>query len=252
MGYSIKELADIAGVSRRALRWYEKLGMLRPVRLENGYREYGSADVDRLQTILFYRELDLPLSRIATLLKADDCEAVSALSAHLDVLRSKRRRLDEIISTMETTIAAKTRGETMKDIEKFEAFKADALRKNEEAFGTEIRAKYGERVVDAANAQFVGLGQDQYEELETLTEKLHVALRKAVASGDAKSDSARKVAEMHRQWLSYYWPDYSVQKHKGVTQMYVDDPRFSAYYEKVAPGAAQFLRDAVWALPDDS
>ena len=70
MEYTIRQLADLSGVSVRALRWYDRLGLLCPGRRDNGYRVYGGEEVDRLQQILFYRELGVPLEQIGRILSA--------------------------------------------------------------------------------------------------------------------------------------------------------------------------------------
>ncbi|MDR1184837.1 MAG: MerR family transcriptional regulator [Coriobacteriales bacterium] len=247
MNYSIKQLADLAGVSTRTLRWYDTRGLLSPKRLPNGYRIYGANEVDQLQHILFYRELGFDLEKIATLMRADDYDVVQTLRTHLDALAVKRRQLDVLMETMNRTIATYEGGTPMSDAEKFEAFKREAIRDNEERYGAEIRGKYGEETVEASNQQFAGMTPERYAEMEALTERLHEALRQAVAQGDATNPLAREVADMHRQWLGYFWLDYTPERHKGVTQMYVEDPRFSAYYEAIVPGGAAFLRDAVWS-----
>ena len=65
MEYSIQEMSKLAGVTTRALRWYDKIGLLKPSRTaESGYRYYGPAEVDRLQDILYYRALGVELARI--------------------------------------------------------------------------------------------------------------------------------------------------------------------------------------------
>ena len=51
---------------------------------------------------------------------------------------------------------------------------------------------------------------------------------------------------MHKDWLSYTWPNYTKEAHAGLAQMYVDDERFTAYYDKEQPGLAVFLRDAIF------
>jgi hypothetical protein len=135
----------------------------------------------------------------------------------------------------------------MQDADKFAAFKNQALRQNEELYGSEIRQKYGDEAVNASYQKYAAHTEQQHQQLEQLSAKLADTLGAAVKEGNPESRLAREAAELHKQWLCYYWPDYSPEKHKGVTQMYLDDARFMAYYEAIAPGATQFLRDAVWA-----
>jgi DNA-binding transcriptional MerR regulator len=247
MHYTIKQLAELAGVTTRTLRWYDKLGLLRASRQDNGYRIYDPNAVDRLQHILFYRELGLPLEDISSLLHSKDYSPTSALREHLAALRERRGHLDQLINTVERTIDATEKGEPMSDTEKFAAFKQKSLRDNEEKYGAEIRERYGEDVVKASNAKFAGLTQRQWEESEALRMRLETTLAEALKQGDPASETARQAARLHKEWLGFFLPNYSPELHKGLAQMYVDDPRFKANYEKIAPGATEFLRDAIWA-----
>jgi DNA-binding transcriptional MerR regulator len=244
--YSVKQLAELAGVTTRTLRFYDSIGLLCPERLANGYRAYEPRDVDRLQLIMFYREMDMPLDEIGRLLGSDSLDAVRTLSGHLATLKSRRKRLAMLIETMERTIAARQGGTPMSDKEKFEAFKKEALRDNEERYGTEIRERYGDTEVEESNRRFAGMTQEQFAASEDTRERLEAALKQALDQGDPASGLAQKAVELHREWLCFFWPDYSPEKHKGVTQMYVDDPRFREYYDRIAPNAAEFLRNAVW------
>ena len=88
--------------------------------------------------------------------------------------------------------------------------------------------------------------REQYNELETLTQELNNTLKAAFELGDPGSELAQKACALHKQWLCFYWDHYSKEAHKGIAQMYVDDPRFTACYDRIAPGCAVFLRDAVW------
>jgi DNA-binding transcriptional MerR regulator len=250
MSYSIKQLASLAGVSPRTLRWYETLGLLSPKRLANDYRVYETDEVDRLQQILFFRELGFGLEEISALMHAGDYDVVQALRGHLEVLAARRDRLDQLMTTMQKTIRRYEGEIEMNDTEKFEAFKQKAICDNEERYGAEIREKYGDDTVDASNRKFAGLTPERYTEMEALTERLHATLAQAVAEGDASGPLAREVAKLHKEWLGFFWPDYTPERHRGVTQMYVDDPRFTAHYDGVVSGATVFLRDAVWAWLD--
>ena len=145
MEYTVKALADLAGVTPRTLRWYDRIGLLKPLRTtEAGYRLYGPAQLDRLQDILFYRELGLDLASIRTILDDPAFDRQAALQSHLAELEARRARLDDLILTVQRTINDIKGGTKMTDQEKFEAFKRRTVEANETAFGQEIREKYGD------------------------------------------------------------------------------------------------------------
>ena len=128
---------------------------------------------------------------------------------------------------------------------KFEGFIRKMVDDNEKQYCTEIRAKYGDAVVDRSNAKVRDMSKEQYAEVEALSAEFNRMLKSAVESGNPAGELAQKVCELHRKWLCYFWDTYSKEAHLGVTQMYVDDARFRAYYEKIVAGGAVFLRDAV-------
>ncbi len=132
----------------------------------------------------------------------------------------------------------------MTDKEKFEGFKQQMIDDNEAKYGEEIRRKYGDDVVNQSNAKLKNMKKEDYEEVTRLADEVLATLAEAFENGDPASDIAQKTAELHRKWLTYYWSEYSKEAHAGLTQMYVDDERFKAYYEK-QPGMTEFLRDAI-------
>lgn len=246
MEYTVQKLGELAGVSTRTLRYYDEIGILKPARINSsGYRIYGPAEVDRLQQILFYRELGVSLENIKSIMTDPSFDRTNALKEHREKLLAKRSQLDQLIENVDKTIAVTEGRMIMSDKEKFEGFKQKMMEENEKKYGAEIRAKYGDEAVDQSNQKIKGLTAEQYSDMEKLGEELLESLKEAMATGDPASDLAQKTAELHRKWLSYTWASYSKEAHAGLAQMYVDDERFTAYYDKVKPGAARFLRDAI-------
>jgi DNA-binding transcriptional MerR regulator len=246
MEYTVQKLGLLAGVSTRTLRYYDEIGILKPARISSsGYRIYGQSEVDRLQQILFYRELGVGLEEIKDLVTSPTFDPGLALREHRERLLEKRKQLDLLIANVEMTLAQREGNPTMSDKQKFEGFKQKLIDDNEKKYGKEIRAKYGDEQIDKANMKFKGMTEEQSAEVEQLGKNIHATLAQAFATGDPAGELAQKAADLHRQWLTFYWDSYSKEAHAGVAQMYVDDERFTAYYDKDQPGAAAFLRDAV-------
>lgn len=247
MEYTVQKLSQLAGVSTRTLRYYDEIGILKPARINSsGYRIYGQAEVDRLQQILFYRELGVSLEQIKEIMTSPSFDRVQALREHHEKLLEKKAQLDLLISNVEKTIAQSEGRITMTDQEKFEGFKQKLLDENEAKYGKEIREKYGDEAVDKSYQKVKGMTQERYGEVTKLAAEVLETLYAAFKTGDPGSELAQKAADLHRQWLSYFWESYTKEAHAGVAQMYVDDPRFTAYYDEKQPGAAQFLRDAIF------
>lgn len=135
----------------------------------------------------------------------------------------------------------------MNENENFEGFKQKTLSENEEKYGQEVREKFGDSVVDRANEKFSKMTAQQYADVAELTEAVNQALADAVRSGDVEGEEARRVCELHQQWLSYFWPEgmYSPEAHLSLAQTYTIDDRFKRYYEAIAPGGADFLYEAL-------
>lgn len=246
MEYSIQKLSQLAGVSSRTLRYYHEIGILKPAGINSsGYRVYGRAELDRLQQILFYRELGVSLEGIRKIVTAPGFDANKALKEHHARLLEQKDRLDLLIANVEKTIAAYEGRMTMQDCEKFEGFKQKLIDDNEEKYGVEARAKYGDEKVDLANQKIKEMSKEQYAKLESLSNILNATLKAAMAEGDPGGELGQKTAELHRQWLTFFWDSYSKEAHAGLAQMYEADERFSEYYDKIQTGAAVFLRDAI-------
>lgn len=246
MEYTVQELARMAGVSPRTLRYYDQIGLLKPARINAaGYRIYESGQLDRLQHILLYRELGVGLKQIKAILENPAFDGLSALKKHHRELLHRREQLNLLIANVEKTIAMKEGRITMADAERFEGFKRKLVAENEQQYGAEAREKYGHDAVEAANRKVLNMTPEQWAEVEQLSHAFNQTLKAAMAAGDPGGELAQKAADLHRQWLCYFWGEYNKEAHAGVTQLYVDDERFTAYYDRIQPGAALFLRDAV-------
>lgn len=247
MEYTVQKLGRLAGVSTRTLRYYDEIGLLEPARKNSsGYRIYGQAEVDKLQQILFYRELGVDLESIKNIVNDPSFDGPSALRRHRQQLLEKRRQLDVLITNVENTISAVERKSEMADTEKFKGFKQQLIEDNEKHYGEEIRAKYGDETVEQSNAKMLNMSEEKYAEFKRLEQEVLDTLASAIETGNPAGVLGQKTADLHKQWLSFTWPTYSKEAHAGLAQMYVDDERFAAYYDKVHPGAAKFLRDAIF------
>lgn len=249
--YGIRELSELAGVSARTLRYYDEIGLLKPLYTESsGYRFYGEREADLLWQILFYRERGLELRQIANILYQKDFDVVKALEEQLAELQGQRDRLDALIRTVTQTILSKKGEYEMSEQEKFAALKERAVRENEERYGEEIRKAYGADTVDESNQKLLNMTPEKWERFHQLEEEIREMLKNCVLGGiSPESQEAKKLVRLHREWLCMTWPTYSVEAHKGVASLYVCDERFRKYYDEAVEGCAAFLKEAIqcWA-----
>lgn len=247
MEYSIRELSEIAGVSARTLRYYDEIGLLKPLYVNGaGYRFYGEREVAVLQQILFYRERGFDLKRIQRILYQDDFDIMKALEEHLLELEEQRRHTDSLIRTVRQTIRSMKGECEMSDKEKFEAFKKRVIREHEEKYGTEAREKYGDEEIDAAHKKVLDMSEEDWERFQTLGEEIRTRLEEGVREGiRPDSEAAKRIVILHKEWIGRTWKQYTEEAHKATATMYIADERFKAYYDRKEAGCAELLEQAI-------
>jgi hypothetical protein len=129
----------------------------------------------------------------------------------------------------------------------FQQLKNVLITQNENTFGREVRERFGDKVVDDSNRKLAGLTEEQWQRQQLLAEQILAELKVLTPQNDPTSPQAQALCDLHRQWLQIFWADgsYSPQAHLALAEGYLSDERFAAYYDHAAPGATQFLRDAL-------
>lgn len=248
--YSVGQLAALSGVSARTLRYYEEIGLLSPRRAPNGYRVFGSGDLEALQRILIFRSCGIGLEEIGRMLSDPCFDVHAALLRHLDTLEARKREVDSLIATVGKMIASLEGEYDMADQERFEGLKRQAIEENERAYGCDARMRYGDAAIDAANDKLLAMTEGQWDDAQALSAAINEKLAEAMEQGDVRSPVAGELARMHKAWICAYWPDgmYSREAHLGLADGYLADERFVAYYDGAAgEGATKFLRDVLVA-----
>lgn len=247
MEYTAGKLAKISGVSTRTLRYYDQIGLLCPTRISNGYRIYGQAEIDLLQQILFYRQLDVSLEEIGRILRAPDYDKEQALISHLSSLLSRKAQLELLIGNVRKTLSTMKGEAIMTDSEKFQGFKQRLIDDNEAVYGKEIRGKYGDDAINVSNEKIKAISSEGWQSTQELSALINETLKEAFETGDPAGEAAQKACELHKKWLCTFWKDgaYSKEAHMALGEGYVSDERFTKYYDKIAVGCTKFFRDAI-------
>jgi MerR family transcriptional regulator, thiopeptide resistance regulator len=246
MSLTVGAVARLAGVTVRTLHHYDEIGLLRPSgRSDAGYRHYADADVARLQRILFYRELGFGLDQISRVMTDGDVDAIGHLRRQHAMLRDRIGRLERMAAAVEKAMEADTMDIKLTPEERLEVFgdfdPDERAEEVEERWGgTDAYRESKQRASRYTKADW----QRMKDESGAYLERLVAAMRSAEP---AVSEAAMEAAEEHRQHISRWFYDCSYEIHRGLGQMYVDDPRFSATYEKIAPGLAAYLNEAIQA-----
>src|ERR671921_2326974 len=123
MSYAVSQVAKLAGVTVRMLHHYDEIGLLSPgERTAAGYRRYTEADLERLQQILYYRELGFALDEIATILDDPDADPSAHFRRQHGLLQGRIRKLQEMITAIEFAMEAGKVGISLTPEERFEVF----------------------------------------------------------------------------------------------------------------------------------
>jgi DNA-binding transcriptional MerR regulator len=240
--FTVKQLSNLAGVTPRTLHHYDQIGLLKPSRVgENGYRYYGEESLLRLQQILFYREMDLPLDEIRKIMGRRDFDALSALENHKLELEKRIERLLRLIETVDNTILHLKGQKEMSKKQLFEAFSDEQQAEYEK----EIAQKYNMATVKASQRKWKSYSDAEKQRIGEEGNAAYEAILAAMPKG-ASSPEAQAGIELWRKHMDYFWTP-NLDQLVGLAEMYNDDPRFKANFDKIDPGLAEFMREAVKA-----
>ncbi|MFF5982800.1 MerR family transcriptional regulator [Streptomyces olindensis] len=246
MSYSVGQVAGFAGVTVRTLHHYDAIGLLVPSeRSHAGHRRYGDADLDRLQQILFYRELGFPLDEVAVLLDDPEADPRAHLRRQHDLLTARIERLTKMAAAVEHAMEAREMGINLTPEEKFEVF-GD---KDPEQYADEAEARWGGTDQYAESQRRVArYTKEDWQRIQDQSADWGERYGALMAAGEPPAgEAAMALAEEHRQHICTWYYECSYDIHRGLGEMYVSDERFKAFYESMRPGLAEHLRDAIAA-----
>ncbi|MGY1747085.1 MerR family transcriptional regulator [Blastococcus sp. SYSU D00695] len=243
---NVGEVAARTGVTVRTLHHYDRIGLLSPSgRSAAGYRQYSAADLDRLHQVLVYRELGFGLEEVATLLDDPDADPLEHLRRQHRLLQDRLAADQQLLAAVEKEMEARQMGISLTPEERFEVFGEH----DPQRYEAEVRERWGETDAYAESRRRTrGYTKDDWLRIkadgEELTRRMAAALRDGVAPDSAP---AMDLAEEHRQQITRDFYDCPPEMHAGLGRMYVEDERFTATYEAVAPGLAHWVSTAVQA-----
>ena len=248
MNYSVGQVAELAGVTVRTLHHYGQIGLLEPQdRNRAGYRRYSDEDLQRLQHILFYRELGFSLDDIATILNEPGSSTGQHLRRQRQLLSARMSRLEQMIAAVDKELEAQTMGIELTAEEKFEIFGPNYSQDYE----AEAEQRWGDTPAwEQSQARTARFSKQDWVDVKESGDELNRRLAEAMSSGSAPtSELAMELAEEHHRSIEQFY-DCPYPMHRGLGDMYVSDERFTRTYEEWAPGLAQWLRDAIHANAD--
>jgi DNA-binding transcriptional MerR regulator len=240
VSYTVKQLSRLAGVSARTLHYYDEIGLLKPDAIRpNGYREYGDVAVQKLQQILFYRELDLKLEEIRAMVSRPDFDAVEALEAHRVSLKGRAARLERLIQTVDDTLLHMKGLKEMSQKQLFVAFSDE----EQEKYAREAEQMFDPAIVKESNRKFKSLSGAEKQRIFEEGNQIYADMVAAMPKG-AGSPEAQVIVERWRKHMDYFWTP-SLEQLLGLAEMYNSDARFKANFDKIDTRLAEFMWQVV-------
>ena len=246
MSHTVGAVARMAGVTVRTLHHYDAIGLLSASgRSDAGYRRYADADLDRLQRILFYRELGFGLEDIKSVMTDGDSDPIGHLRRQHAMLLDRIVRLERLAAAVEKAMEARTMGINLTPEERFEVFGDH----DPDEYATEVEERWGKTdQYRESQRRAAAYTKADWERIKAEGQAAISRVVTAMEAGlPAESPDAMDGAEAHRRQISGSFYELSYSGHVGLGEMYIADPRFTATYEKIATGLAQYLHDAIKA-----
>lgn len=252
--YLIKQLADMAGVTVRTLRHYDQVGLLRPAFVgENGYRYYTRVELLRLQQIMFFREMDMPLKDIQRVMAGTEFDRLQHMKLHRDKLAQNVDRQQELLTVIDRSIAELNGDIKMNTDELYKGFSAE----KQKAYQDQLVAQHGGQMrdrIEKSNRQFAqdsrahaggedGLMDERMDQLQQIEGDLVLMLQAGKATHEAE---VLDLIARHHKWVGQWWDERpDAQSYAALADMYQHTPDFVSRYERLAEGFTDYLVDAM-------
>ena len=249
MGYSVGQVAGFAGVTVRTLHHYDDIGLLVPSeRSHAGHRRYSDADLDRLQQILFYRELGFPLDEVAALLDDPDADPRAHLRRQHELLTARIEKLRKMAAAVEQAMEARTMGIDLTPEERFEVFGEN----DPEQYAEETEQRWGDTEAYAESQRRAATyTKEDWKRIQAQAAEWSERYIALMDAGEpATGQAAMDLAEEHRRHIGDWYYECGHAMHVCLAEMYVSDERFTAFYDTMRPGFARHLHDAILANAD--
>ena len=240
MKMSVKEFAELTGVSVRTLHYYDEINLLKPAEIDenNGYRFYDRTALERMQEILFYRELDFPLKSICEILSSPDYDKQKALSEQKKLLILKKERLERIISAIDNAEESEVVMKALNNND-YEVARKQYEAEAKERWGkTEAYREHTEKTKDYS--------KDKWQSVTDGLDSIFGEFAECVKDGNAPdSEAAKALTEKLQKHITDNFYTCTNEILLGLGQMYVCDERFTQNIDKHGVGTAEFVNKAI-------
>lgn len=242
--YKVKEVEKLTGVTVRMLHHYDKIGLLKPSFInEAGYRFYNDENLEQLQQIMFFKELDFSLDEIKQITQSPNFDKKSALKSHKKLLLQRKIRLENLIKTIDNTLEKGVNN--MNNDENFKAFDTNEIENYKNKYKQEVKAKYGH--TDAYKEYEVKTSKYEKNNWQNIIEKGDEIFKKLAMLMD-KSPSDVEVQNEIENWRNHISKNFyncTVDILQSLGEMYINDSRFTENIDKHQNGLSNFINEAI-------
>lgn len=248
MAYRVKELAKLSGVTVRTLHYYDEIGLLTPAHIgSQGYRFYEEQQLLYLQQILFFKELGFELTQIKKIISQSNFDIMKSLEKHRQVLLLKKKRMQDLIKTVDKTIK-RIKGEIkMKDNDIYYGFKPEKQDEYEQ-YWIDKGAASKEQIIKGKE-RLKQWSKADWQRLMREGEDINALLVKAIENGLKPGSAAvQELVVRHYEMIKLFWePEIKADKERysGLGLFYIGHDEMKKYYDKFHPQLAEFLAQAI-------
>ena len=235
----ISEVAKLSGITVRTLHYYDEIGLLKPSdTTEAGYRVYSNKDLETLQQILFFRELDFPLNEIKEIMKNPNYNKNEALNKHKELLMEKRKRIDGLIDLINKTI----KGDNYMS---FKEFDNNKIEENKRKYSEEVKNRWGN--TDAYKEYEKKASSYDKNSWNTINEEMVEILKEFADNRNENPDSliVQNLVEKWREHITLNFYNCTKEILSCLGLMYIGDERFKENINKYGEGTAEFMAKAI-------
>ena len=217
----ISEVAKLTGITVRTLHYYDEIGLLKPSEItEAGYRLYSREDLEILQQILFFRELDFPLSQIK------------------ELLIQQRQRIEGLIKLIEKRIEGDNNMS-------FKEFDMNEIEENKKKYAKEVKERWGtSKAYEESEKKTSSYNKEKWGDINQETSEIF----KGFAELRNSDPGSEEVQELVRRWQKYITDNFYTCTNEilsGLGLMYVEDERFKENLDKNGEGTAKLMEEAI-------
>ena len=242
--YKISEVAKLSKITVRTLHYYDEINLLSPSVDNNGYRLYSDYDIEKLQQILFFRELEFSLKEIKEIINSPLFNRKKALLSHRDILIKKKNRLEKIIETVNKSLNEIEKEVVMSKEEMFNGFSMKEINECKNKYAKEVKNKYGNTKAYTESKKVDNYSKEKWEEIINEANEIYIELSNHLGESP-ESECVQNLVEKWRNHISKNYYNCTLEIFEGLSDMYVYNERFTENIDRFGKGLADFLSKGI-------